>query len=301
MENLMSLFAKCRTVLTGLCLVLAVSSTASAEDFVSPEILILGDSQISFGSGPAFLEFFNDIEGHCHANTDQMKDLKKLGKMRVGVIGVRSTSIHSWTARSGRSKDTICKEDRKWRVNAGTYGFINMTDNKYVQIGKGKEYQFCAPKKSAFEYMFRDGYYEPKLLLMSFLGNSARRWAESVEAAIEDVEKMMAQIPSDVPCIFMTTAPAYKKSIVDLRLKAQNNLMSAFKATGARCTFVPGATPQTVLANQGNKHYFRLNKRGLVKDPYHPNKAAAKNFFALEMNGICNAVFDQMKQAPPTQ
>ena len=297
----MSVFSKIRTALTGLCVATALSSSASAQDFVSPEILILGDSQISFGSGPAFLEFFNDIEGHCQANKEQMQNLKKLGKMRVGVIGVRSTSIHSWTARSGRSKDTICKEDRKWRVNAGTYGFINMTGNKYVQIGKGKEYQFCAPKKSAFEYMFRDGYYEPKLLLMSFLGNSAKRWANSLEAAIEDVEKMMAQLPADVPCVFMTTAPAYKKEIVDLRLKAQDNLMSAFEATGARCSFVPGATPETVLANQGNKNYFRLNKRGMVKDPYHPNRAAAKNFFALEMNGICNAVFDQMDRPLPTQ
>ena len=298
----MSLFTKIHTTLTGLCLTFALAAPVAAEDFISPEILILGDSQISFGSGPAFLEFFNDIEGHCRADKKQMQDLKKLGKMRVGVIGVRSTSIHSWTARSGRSKDTICKEDRKWRVNAGTYGFINMTGNKYVQIGKGREYQFCAPKKSAFEYMFREGYYAPKLLLMSFLGNSAERWANSVEAAIEDVQNMMVQLPPDVPCIFMTTAPAYKKTIVDLRLKAQENLMTAFKQTGARCTFVPGATPETVLANQGNKNYFRLNKRGMVKDPYHPNQAAAKNFFALEMDGICSAVFDQMRDPlPPTQ
>lgn len=301
MKSIFSSFAKLRTTLTGLFVATTLCTAASAQDFVSPEILILGDSQISFGSGPAFLDFFNDIEGHCGANKEQMQSLKKLGKMRVGVIGVRSTSIHSWTARSGRSKDTICKEDRKWRVNAGTYGFINMTGNKYVQIGKGKEYQFCAPKKSAFEYMFRDGYYAPKLLLMSFLGNSARRWAESLDAAIEDVEKMMAQLPPDVPCIFMTTAPAYKKSIVDLRLKAQNNLMTAFQETGARCSFVPGATPETVLANQGNKNYFRLNKRGIVKDPYHPNRAAAKNFFALEMNGICSAVFDQIDRALPAQ
>ena len=102
------------------------SAHAQADDFVSPEILILGDSQITFGSGPAFLEFFTDINKHCNATEAQMRSLKQLGEMRVGVIGVRSTSIHSWTARSGRAKDTICKEDRKWRVNAGTYGFVNI-------------------------------------------------------------------------------------------------------------------------------------------------------------------------------
>ena len=274
---------------------LVMTTSAYADDFVSPEILILGDSQISFGSGPAFLEFFTDIKEHCHPNQQQAENLQRLGKMRVGVIGVRSTSIPSWIARRGPAKDTICEEDRKWRVNAGTYGFINMTKNKYVQIGKGREYQFCAPKKSAFEEMFREDYYDPKLLLMSFLGNSARRWADSPEAAIEDVEEMMRQLPATMPCIFMTTAPAYSAKIIDLRLRAQKNLMAAFEKTGSRCTFVPGATEETVAANQGNKHFFRLNKSGMVKDPYHPNQRAAKNFFALEMDGICNAIFDQIE------
>lgn len=291
----MKILTPLRNALLGVALSLPLVSAAQAQEFESPEILILGDSQISFGSGPAFLDFFTDIKTHCSANAAQQRDLEHLGKMRVGVIGVRSSSIHSWTARSGRSKDTICKEDRKWRVNAGTYGFINTTGNKYVQIGKGREYQFCAPRKSAFEQMFREDYYNPKLLLMSFLGNSAKRWADSEEAAILDVRRMMAQLPENTPCIFMTTAPAYKKSIVDLRLKAQENLMSAFEKTNSRCTFVPGATPETILANQGNKKYFRLNKSGMVKDPFHPNQKAAKNFFALEMDGICNAVFDQIK------
>jgi hypothetical protein len=286
-----------KRIIGALALIMSSGQAATADDFISPEILILGDSQISFGSGPAFLEFFTDIKSHCHPNMTQADHLKKLGKMRVGVIGVRSSSIGHWIARKGRAKDTICEEDKKWRVNAGTYGFVNMTKNKYVQIGKGKEYQFCTPKKSAFEHMFREDYYAPKLLLLSFLGNSAKRWAESVQNAEEDVAEMMRQLPPEIPCIFMTTAPAYKKKIVDLRLKAQKNLMTAFETTGSRCTFVPGATPATVAANQGNTHYFRLNKKGMVKDPYHPNQKAAKNFFALEMDGICNAIFDQVKTA----
>lgn len=277
--------------------VLSMTVSSAAEEFISPEILILGDSQISFGSGPAFLEFFTDIKAHCHPDEQQATHLEALGEMRVGVIGVRSTSIGHWIARDGAAKDTICEEDRKWRVNAGTYGFVNMTDNKYVQIGQGREYQFCAPEKSAFEEMFREDYYNPRLLLMSFLGNSARRWADDPAAAISDVEEMMRQLPSETPCIFMTTAPAFKKEIVDLRLRAQANLMDAFKETGSRCTFVPGATPETVAANQGNTHFFRLNADGMVKDPYHPNTRAARNFFALEMDGICNAIFEQIGDA----
>ncbi len=279
----------------GVALSIATMATpVLAQDFVSPEILILGDSQISFGSGPAFLEFFTDIKEHCHPDPQQAQDLQSLGEMRVSVIGVRSTSIGSWIARGGAAKDTICEEDRTWRVNAGTYGFLNTSGNQYVQIGQGEQYQFCAPEKSAFEEMFREDYYNPRLLLMSFLGNSARRWADNPDAAIRDVEEMMRQLPSDTPCIFMTTAPAYTAEIVELRLRAQESLMAAFEATNSRCSFVPGATPETVAANQGNRHYFRLNDRGLVRDPYHPNQRAAENFFALEMDSICNAIFEQI-------
>jgi len=276
---------------------LFTTGSVAADEFLSPEILILGDSQISFGSGPAFLEFFTDIKEHCQPEGQQLANLERLGEMRVGVIGVRSTSIRHWIARGGAAKDAICEEDRRWRVNAGTYGFINTTGNRYVQIGQGREYQFCAPNRSAFEEMFREDYYNPRLLLMTFLGNSARRWADSVDAAVEDVEEMMRQLPPDMPCIFMTTAPAFKPEIVELRLRAQENLMTAFEQTGSRCTFVPGATPETVAANQGNTEFFRLNDAGMVKDPFHPNARAAENFFALEMDNICNAIFEQIDDA----
>jgi hypothetical protein len=280
--------------------VLSASTAAHAEGFTSPDILVLGDSQISFGAGPAFVEFFTDIKAHCSPDPVQKQQLTSLGEMKVSVIGVRSTSLHSWTARSGRAKGRVCDVDPKWKVNAGSYGYVNQTANQYVQIGRGKNYQFCAAGKSPFEEMFREDYYNPGLLLMSFLGNSAKRWANDPELAVKDVEAMHAHLPADIPCIFMTTAPTYKKSITDIRRKAQQNLEAAFEKTGSHCSFVPGVTPQTVAANQGNKKYFRLNKRGMVKDPYHPNKAAAKNFFALEMGGICNAIFDQigMRQPP---
>lgn len=282
-------------------LILGLTQTARSEGFTSPDILILGDSQIPFGSGPAFVDFFADLRASCMPAPEQAQHLDRLGDMRVGVIGVRSTSIGHWTARSGSAKDTICKEDRKWKVNAGTFGSINTTGNKYKQIGKGHEYQFCAPQKSALEQMLRPDYYAPKLVLLSFLGNSAKRWAASLEDAQRDVEEMMRQLPSDLPCIFMTTAPAYSKKITDLRLKAQANLQTAFEKTGSRCSFVPGTTPQTVAANQGNPSFFRRNESGRVKDPYHPNKRAAKHFFELEMGGICNAVFEQIAPVTPVQ
>lgn len=45
--------------------VIICAPMAQADPFVSPDIVILDDSQISFGSGPVFLEFFENIKAHC--------------------------------------------------------------------------------------------------------------------------------------------------------------------------------------------------------------------------------------------
>ena len=86
-----------------LCCLLAGSAIAAKKKkqfkFRSPDILVLGDSQLAFGSGPAFLDFFSDIKKSCNPNEFQAQSLKKLGDGSVGVIGVRSTSLHSWAAR----------------------------------------------------------------------------------------------------------------------------------------------------------------------------------------------------------
>ena len=137
------------------------ASIAYAGNFKKTDILILGDSQITFGSGPAFLDFFQNIEKNCSPNKKQLRDLKKLGKQSVGVIGVRSTSLHSWTARGGKPKGSVCDVDPKWKVNAGSYGTVAKKNakNVYIQIGQGKQYQFCKKGLSPFEAMFKDNYY----------------------------------------------------------------------------------------------------------------------------------------------
>lgn len=267
---------------------------ATAEEFVSPDILILGDSQIPFGSGPVFLDFFQNIKTHCAPTPAQQRDLDRLDDTKVAVIGVRSTSLHSWTARSGKAKGAVCDVDPKWKVNAGTFGYINRTGNKYAQIGHGEPYQFCEKGQSPFEAMFAPDYYAPKLLLMSFLGNSTSRWGGSREKALEDVQNMMAQVPAGTPCIFMTTSPSYSKKVTDKRLKAQENVKWAFEVAGASCTFVEGSTERTIAANQGNSSHFRRTKSGKVKDIYHPNERAARKFFSAEMDNICNAIFTQI-------
>ena len=270
------------------------SGPVVAEDFRSPDIVVLGDSQLSFGSGPVFLDFFQNIEQHCGPGPDQSTDYARLGDKSVAVFGVRSTSLGSWSARSRRGKGAVCDVDKKWKANAATFGTVNTGKNKYVQIGQGRNYQFCKKGQSPFEAMFANGYYTPKMIVMNFLGNSARRWAEDKQQALADVTRTMEQLPEGVPCVFMTTAPTYKKKTVALRLKAQENLKYAFMKSGSHCSFVEGFTPETIAANQGNRLYFRRNKSGRVKDPFHPTQKAQENFFMVRTQDICHAVHEQL-------
>ena len=290
---------RCLTLLRVALAFALIGQGAIAEEFDSPEILILGDSQLPFGSGEAFVEFFADLATSCQATPEQMAELEKLGEVDVAAIGVRSTSLPTWLTTSRRGKKALCEVDPNWRVNAGSFGVINQTENKYVQIGRGAAYQFCAPGQSAFETMFREDYYRPKITLMTFLGNSSQRWADSLEAAIEDVTKMNAQLPDDMGCIFMSTQPAYKESIVEMRQLAQDHLAMAFEITGSQCSFVNGMTEATIASHQGNASFYRRRSNGSVKDPYHPNEAAAAAFFSIQREAICAAVFEQIADIPP--
>lgn len=268
------------------CLILLCSAAFADDAFKSPDILVLGDSQLSFGAGPAFVDFLSMLEKNCGATGTK--------SLSVGVIGVRSTSLASWVARTGRAKGPICNVDPKWRVNAGSYGSINRSGNQFVQIGQGAPYQFCKKGKSAFEAMFDNGYYSPRLVILFFLGNAAERWAGSAQTTRTDVQETLRQIPQNVPCIFMSTAPPYTQELLDLRLDAQANLQKAFGAAGNRCTFIPGLTDATITANLGRKESFRRHKSGKVKDPFHPTEAAAGKFLKLSRAKLCKAIIAKL-------
>ena len=285
--------------MTGIVLGTALyGAPAFAENFTSPDILVLGDSQISFGSGPVFVDFLSELDTLCAPTKRQSRQLKQLGEMKVGVIGVRSTSIHSWTARKGAAKGSICNVDAKWKVNAGTYGVVNTTQNAFKQMGQGRNYQFCSVGKSPFETMFREDYYNPKLLVLAFLGNAAKRWASQPDAAVADVRRLTQQLPADLPCVFMTTAPAHTKKVAKSRSRAQENIQKAFAKTGNRCTFVKGITPETIAVNQSTPSFFRRNEDGRVKDPYHPNERGARHHFKQRTPAICTAIFDALDSKP---
>lgn len=279
-----------KTLGSAAALMLATAGAMQADPFVSPDILVLGDSQISFGSGPVFVEFMSDLEARCAPTPREKKLLERLGARTTGVIGVRSTSLHTWTARGGAAKGAICDVDPKWKVNAGTYGVVNTTGNEFKQMGQGANYQFCTANQSPFETMLRKDYYAPKLLIMAFLGNAAKRWAENPDLALRDVQRTIEHLPPDLPCIFMTTAPAHTKKVAERRMKAQENIKAAFAQTGNRCVFVEGITPETTEVNQTTKAFFRQNASGGVKDPYHPNERGARHHFEQRGPALCRAI-----------
>lgn len=272
-----------RSLVLSLFGVLAACDTG-AEVSTSPDVLILGDSQLSFGAGVAFVDLIAAMRGDCGLARDTT----------VGVIGVRSSSLRSWTGTSRAARGAICDVDPTWNVNAGVYGALALTDNPWVQIGRGEQFQFCPADRSPLEAVFHDGYYEPRLLIMFLMGNAAERWANSPEAALQDVRDFVADLPPGQPCIFMTSAPTYGAESVRLRQRAQDNLAAAFEQAGGQCSFVPGFTPETVALNLGNAANFRRNDAGRVRDPFHPTEAAARQFLDLRRAALCEAMTEQL-------
>jgi hypothetical protein len=262
-----------------LALSLTQASQVQAEAQGAPDVLVLGDSQLTFGAGAAFVDLLDGLAGQCGLPPGT----------KTGVIGVRSSTLKSWTGRTKSVKAAICNVDPKWKVNAGVYGSLSQGENPYVQIGRGDQFQFCSPDRSPLQSVFYQGYYKPKLLIMFLMGNAAERWAGSYDFALQDARAFIADLPKGQPCIFMTSAPTYGAKIVSLRQRAQDNIEKAFGSVGG-CTFVPGFTSATIKENQGNAANFRRTPAGKVKDPFHPTRAAARKFLSLQRGALCAAI-----------
>ena len=182
-------------MLTTIC-ALSTPSLTHAQTFQSPDVLILGDSQITFGAGPAYFDFFKNLTQSCRATGAKRQKLKTLTRNSVAVIGVRSTSLPDWSSKTSKGKTDICDVDPNLKRNAGAFGTVNLVRSKYVQIGQGSEFQFCKPNLSPIKAALQPDYYQPKLLVLSFLGNTTDRWAKSPNTARADVKRMLAEIPT---------------------------------------------------------------------------------------------------------
>jgi hypothetical protein len=251
------------------------------------EILVIGDSQISFGAGAAYQSFFSNLQSACGISQGGW------AKPKPAAIGVRSTSLQSWTTRDGPAKGTLCDVDEKFGVNAGTYGISSASGRSYVQIGADPDYPFCKPGKSGLQALFESPAYRSDLVVLAFLGNDADRW-QSASLAAQDVTAAAAQIPAQTACVFLSTMPVYDSASNDKRSRAQANFAQA--ATTTRCAMVRGHTPTTRRAIEGNADYFRTNAEGDVIDTSHANEAAARMFVNLRTPALCAAVRAQTGQ-----
>lgn len=272
-----------------------LGSAAPSRGFETPDILVLGDSQITFGSGPAYLSFFRSLARKCSDQADRRQRLMLRRMKSTAVIGVRSTSLREWSARSAKGKTGICDIDPVLKKNAGAYGTVNRAREKYVQIGVGADFQFCKPGVSPLEAAISPGYYQPKLLVMSFLGNAAGDWAGKPTSALQDVRQLMAQVPDGLPCVVMTTAPSFQMAANRLRLRAQANLQAAFQKAGGHCQFVAGMRQDTIDVMMSDKRNFRLVE-GKVKDPFHPTDRGTKRYLKTVQPQVCRAVLSVLKR-----
>jgi len=271
-------------------LILSVLGPLRSEAQTAPDILVLGDSQISFGAGEVYLEFFGNLKEQCGSSKVGEKTLSKLGDLSTAALGVRSTSLHSWVARSGAPKGTICDVDKKYGVNAGVYGLGGNSKRKFVQVGRDKGVRYCRPNQSAFEGLFDSSAEDPKLLVLAFLGNAEKRRAEEPGLAVQDVKRTLDQIPTDVPCVFLSTVPVFSKKTNDKRMRAQAHIVDAFRKVGGHCKVVEGFSKETRAVIEGHARFFKRNSAGRVTDPHHPSKAATRMFVDLNRGALCDAI-----------
>ena len=265
------------------------------KSYLATEVLVLGDSQLSFGAGPVLSRFFGDMTRQCaSAMTLDATTRRLLADKRFAMIGTRSTSLQSWTTSAGRAWQLLCHRDKKWGVNASAWGTVKPANKRYVQIGEGAAFQVCRPGATPLQQLFATGYYAPELLMVFVGGNGAARLAADKRAAKRDVRRLIDTLPADTGCIFMMTAPIFRRPDNDTRAVAQGNLRAAFAEHNGRCSFVDGHTSDTRAAIEGRQHFFRRDHAGAVKDPYHANEAAAERFLALRRPALCQALITQL-------
>lgn len=245
------------------------------------EVLILGDSQISFGAGAAYTKFFSDIGSACPNLPAAFH------KAKSAAIGVRSTALHHWTSRATADRAPICDIDPTYGVNAGAYG-VTSPGRSYVQIGQDSAYPFCPAQRTSLQAVFDAPAFDPDLIVLSFLGNAIDRW-QNPATARADWTATTAQLPNQVACIVMTSIPHFEAATNAKRRRAQNNLGQAVKDED-RCAFVPGLTPATLAAYEGNPTQYRTDSDGRVTDPGHPTEMSAARFIALQTPTLCAAL-----------
>jgi hypothetical protein len=272
------------------CGVQAASAKAKAQAPV--DLLVIGDSQISFGSGPAFEAFFADFATHCADADITAQQRMAVSDLKVGMVGVRSTGLTTWLARSNRGKRMMCVRDPDPRglVNASVWGAMQRNQKqRWVQIGDAPGYRYCKQGQSTLRAMLATFPRPPKLIMFHVMATDSFRWT-TPKRIEDDLKRLEADLPNKTACIYFTTAPTYRTSVNARRVRAQAKLAAAISKTGSRCRLINGLTPATRKAFEGNAAFFYRHKSGRVRDPYHPTNAAARVYLKRHAKAVCKAV-----------
>ncbi len=255
------------------------------------DILVIGDSQIAFGGGEQYIVFFRTLADRCgRILPDPEQDFAALVNLKVGVLGVRATALHSWVARIGPDKDQVCVPEASWPVNARGFGELENPKIRFSQIGANPAYPLCVAGRSPIEALFNTAGVMPELIVLSFLGRAVTRWAGSIELARKDASALAEQVPSTTPCVFITTAPTFSPAVNIKRRKAQQNFHDALAEKTMSCRAVNGLTTATIAKLEGTPEFFKRDGKGRVRDPFHPNGAGIAAFLETISPELCKAV-----------
>lgn len=261
------------------------------------DILVIGDSQVSFGSGPALVRAFEDFAAYCKGLALPATKLEAVSELSFGMVGVRSTGLHTWLARTGREKRMLCVRDPAPNslVNASVWGAMRH-GSKWVQIGESRHHRYCRPSRTGLELLLDSAKDPPRLVILHMLARSTFRWA-NVERATDDLRALERMLPARTSCVYLTTAPAYRRKTNAPRLKAQANLARAIEMSGSRCRLVTALNDTTLKSFEGNARFYYRHRNGRVRDPFHPNPQAATTFFKLNRAAFCEAVVEALNPA----
>ncbi len=262
-------------------------------------ILVIGDSQISFGSGPVLEDFFNNLPLRCADAGLERVEAQRLQGATAGLIGVRATGLHMWLSHSAEGKKMLCEKDPTGLVNASVWGTARHKA-QWIQIGETPGFGYCRRGTSVLEALIGSEAEPPDLLVLHFMGLSAWRWSK-IDNVRTDFEHLADQLPPDMGCVVFTTAPGYTQKINGPRLAAQRHLDTVLGDGKGRCRYVPGLTTETVALIQGRPERFYRTPAGRVKDAFHPNEGAARAFLESRRRPLCRAIAAALPATRHTQ
>ena len=266
-------------------------SSASAQSLADPDLLVLGDSQILFRGGPAYVDHFSKLAETCSALIpERANDFKTHFIGDVGVAGIRAASINSWLARQGKEKDALCVPEKSWPENTRGFGVLHTPDQKFHQTGSDGAYPLCQADRSPIETMFKDIAIKPKLLVFAILGGYAKNWAKDEALAQKHAAELAAQVPENTPCLYLSTAPSFSENHNSHRRKGQDHFFDGIQKAPGACLPVRGLTDKTISAFQGNSEFYKTRDDGTVRDVFHPNDLGIRTFLNKVSPAMCQAL-----------